>query len=291
MKLRAGIAAAIAGPVLGAAAAVGIVLSSTGPAASNFLPYQSSDGKVIASQCTGTSPNFLVHSGGADITVYPGTNRFTVDATSGQGTEWDDPYDNAGYSSGSWSGSCNSGKGDSPALPVKLGQQGNPVASIRTITGMAPSNTFYGDTGYDFWYGPSPADSTYADLSGAGSFGTATEVMIWTTNTHLVLDTVNVKYYPVVIDGLHWDVQVGLASDGHGKTDKTPNGWNVVNFIAPNMTVGDVQMLNLRLDPFMSYAIGHGYMPASSYWIGFNAGMEITEGNAMLEGFSVSGLR
>jgi hypothetical protein len=286
-KVTKRIAAAVAGPVLGAAAGVGIALSANHTPAPQFLPYQAPDGKIITSQCTGTKTNFLTHSGGADITVYPGTVKFVVDATSGQGTEWDDPYDNAGYSSSTPSTNCPG----SPELPVKLGQQGDPVASIRTITGLAPSNTFYGDTGYDFWFTPSAADNTYQDMSGGGPYAPATEIMIWTTNTHLVIDNTDIKNYPVVVDGKHWDVQVGKASDGHGKSDKTPNGWTVVNFIAPNMTVGDTQMLNLRLDPFLSYAIGHGDLPASYTWEGFNAGMEITEGNAMLEGFSVTGLK
>jgi hypothetical protein len=291
MKIWQKVASGLAVPVLGAAAYLGVSLSSTSAPASNFLPYQSSDGRTITSQCAGTSPNFLIHSGGADITVYPGSDKFVVDDTSGQGTQWDDPYLNAGYSTSTPSSNCNGSAGDSPLLPVKLGQQGNPVASIHTITGMAPSYTFYGNTGYDFWFTPSPADDTYQDMSGGGGFAPATEVMIWTTNTHLVLNTTNIADYPVIIGGYHWDVQVGLASDGHGKTDKTPAGWTVVNFISRTMSLGDNQVDNLRLDPFLSYAISHGYMSASYYWEGFNVGMEITDGNAMLAGFSETGLK
>lgn len=309
------VTAMLLAPVIAAAGTVlGLALSPSSPT-SVHLPYADSNGVNITSVCTGTNPEFLVHAGGADITAYPGTTHFDV-TYGGNGQTYQDPYVNAGYNSSDWSGNCNNPKvGLTPALPARVGsQQGNPVASIHTVTGTGPSDYFYGDTGYDLWFTPSPADNNYADMEGSGPFGISTEVMIWTSNTNLVLGTTNPAYYPVVIDGQHWYVQVGLAKDGHGTctggkkpssispdtavaaaTDKVAKctdskGWNVVNFIAPNNHVGNVTMTNLRIDPFLSYVIDHGDMIPNAYWEGFNAGFEITEGNAALAGFSVAGL-
>lgn len=287
------LAAAIAVPVLGAAAYLGVALSASAPSSTVSLPYTDSNGVAITSVCSGTNPQYLVHSGGADITVKPGSTQFTV-TNGGNGLLYADPYEAAGYNNSTNSNACNNAKvGDSPVVPVKLGSQGNPVASIHTITGTAPSDYFYGNTGYDLWFTPSPADNTYAEMSGGGSvsYPVATEIMVWTSNTDLVTSSTNVKDYPVVIDGLHWLVQVGLAADGHGKSTSTPRGWNVVNLIAPNNHLGNVVMSNLALDPIVTYAIDHGYLASSDYWEGINAGMEITEGNAELAGFTLVGMK
>lgn len=295
---------------------LGVALTSSPTTVS--LPYTNpSDGVTVTSACTGTNPQFLTHAGGANITTYPGSTRFDV-TYGGNGQTYSDPYVNAGYNSGDWSGNCNKNKaGNSPAVPVQIGKQGSPVASIHTVTGTPPSGYFYGDGGYDLWFTPSPADNTYASMEGAsGTFGVSTEIMIWTSNTNLVTNTTNLAYYPVVIDGLHWLVQTGLAQNGHGQCLQAsalkPNsvapltaveaatprvgcselgkGWNVVNFIAPNDHLGNVTMTNLALDPFISYVISHGWLPPHYFWQGINAGFEITEGTASLAGFTLTGL-
>lgn len=316
--LRKNIAIAAGAVVTTGGIILGTLLTASSPSTVS-LPYTNpSDGVTVTSTCTGTDPQFLTHSGGAGITTYPGSTRFDV-TYGGNGQTYADPYVNAGYNTGDWSGHCNKNKaGVSPAVPVKIGSQGSPVASIHTVTGTSPSGYFYGDTGYDLWFTPSPADNNYASMEGIGSFGVATEVMIWTSNTNLVINTVDPQYYPVVIDGLRWYVQIGLASNGHGQCLRSaikPNsvspltasslatskiqpracatlgkGWNVVNFIAPNNHLGNVVVNKLALDPFISYTIGHGWLPASYYWEGVNAGFEITQGNASLAGYSLVGM-
>ena len=312
MNLKRSLAVAAAAVVAAGGTILGVSLSSAPNTVG--LPFTDANGVSISSTCTGTNPQFLIHSGGATVTAYPGSTRFDV-TNGGDGLTYSDPYESAGYNNSTDSNACNSKTGDSPVVPVKIGSQGNPVASIHTITGTAPSDYFYGDTGYDIWMTPSPADNTYADMEGVSSFGVATEIMIWTSNTNLVIDSTNVADYPVIIDGQHWYVQVGLAANGHGRcvgvkapTSVAPltaasvatkatacaeegNGWNVVNFIAPNNHVGNVVMSNLLLDPFISYAIAHKYLPSDYYWEGVNAGMEITEGSAQLAGFTLVGMK
>jgi hypothetical protein len=298
---------------------VGLGVALTSSPSTVTLPYTNpSDGVTVTSTCTGTDPQFLTHSGGAGIITYPGTTKFDV-TYGGNGQVYADPYVNAGYNAGDWSGNCNKNKaGLSPAVPVQIGKQGSPVASIHTITGTSPSGYFYGDTGYDLWFTPNPSDNTYATMEGAtGPYAVSTEVMIWTSNTNLVIGTTNPQYYPVMIDGLHWYVETGLAANGHGRcltqavkasvspltaesvaTDKIAprvcaafgKGWNVVNFIAPTNHLGNVTMTNLALDPFISYTISHGWLPAHDWWEGVNAGFEITEGNASLAGFTLTGM-
>lgn len=313
MTIRKRLVALIAVPVVALGTIVGVLASTGGPTTVS-LPYTNPvDGVTVTSTCTGTNPQFLTHAGGASITAYQGTTKFDV-INGGNGQTYSDPYVNAGYNTGDWSGNCNTNKaGVSPAVPVQIGQQGNPVASIHTLTGTAPSHYFYGDTGYDLWFTPTPSDNTYANMEGTGTFGVATEVMIWTSNTNLVISTTDPAYYPVVIDGLHWYVEIGLATNGHGQCvrsavasvspltaadAKSPravcadqgHGWNVVNFIAPTNRLGNVVVTNLALDPFISYTINHHWLPANYWWEGVNAGFEITEGNASLAGYSLTGM-
>jgi hypothetical protein len=240
--------------------------------------------------CTYTDPEYMIHAGNGQLTTYPGTAKFDVNSLTTYTTTWSDPYLTAGYNSGISSQLCNTrklpagGTGRSYAVPVQVGKQGNPVASIHTVT----SDNFYGDSGYDIWFTGSPSVSSYRQMTNGGA--ATTELMIWTSHPGLLSQNLSPDRYPVSIDGHRWWVDVGLAADGHGKSLTNPNGWNVVNFIAPNTHIGNVVLKNLRLDPFGSYAISHGWLKPGDYWEGINAGFEMTEGKASLQGFTLTGL-
>lgn len=236
--------------------------------------------------CTRTQPEYLVHAGGAVVRTQSGTTRFSVvkaDAPGYRGMSA--PYVTAGYNSSLNSGLCNNrayhGAYNSRAyaVPVKLGRQGRPVASVHDIT----SSGFRGDSGFDIWLTASAADSTYAKMTNGGA-GT-TEIMIWLNSVGLPAP----RSYGVSIDGRKWGVITGLAANGHGRTAGRA-GWNVVNFIAPDHRNGNVSAVNLDLNPFMSYAIRHGWLRQSSTLESVNQGFEITAGTAEVAGYVLNGL-
>ena len=204
----------------------------------------------------------MIHSGGATLSVQPGKVAFTV--TSTRTGRWSDPYITVGYDVSLNSELCNSrvlpgsgGKhGQSYVLPARLGRTGRIMASVHDVT----SADFRGDTGFDIWFEPSPGINRYNQMANQGA--AATEIMIWLSHPGLPPRSSALRYYPVIIDGRHWRVAVQLASRGHGKTAAHPNGWNLVTFIAPQVSEGNVSVHNLFLNPFFSYAIARHWLRA-----------------------------
>jgi hypothetical protein len=241
--------------------------------------------------CSYTNPEFMIHSGGATLSVQPGHLKFAV--TSAPSGRWSDPYITTGYDVGLNSQLCNSrvlpgsggAHGLSYALPVRLGHQGSIHAAVRDVT----SADFRGDTGFDIWFEPSPAITTYNQMANQGA--AATEIMIWLSHPGLPPRSSNLRYYPVIIDGRRWRVAVGLASAGHGRTAAHPNGWNVVFFIAPQVSEGTVYVPNLYLNPFFSYAIAHHWLRSTDYLMAIDQGAELTHGTMRVEGYALSGVR
>ena len=119
------------------------------------------------------------------------------------------------------------------AVPVRRGEAGHILVSVHDVT----SADFRGDTGFDIWFEPSPAVSTYNQMANQGA--AATEIMIWLSHPGLPPRSSALRYYPVSIAGHRWKVTVELARDGHGRTAAHPNGWNRVNFIAPSPASGN----------------------------------------------------
>ena len=241
--------------------------------------------------CTYTNPEFMIHSGGATLAVQPGKVKFAV--TSAPSGQWSDPYITAGYDVGLNSNLCDSrvlpgsggAHGWSYALPVRLGRQGSIHAAVHDVT----SAGFRGDTGFDIWFEPSPAITTYNQMANQGA--AATEIMIWLSHPGLPPLSGNLRYYPVIIDGRHWQVAVGLASGGHGRTAAHPNGWNVVFFIAPQVSEGTVYVPNLFLNPFFSYAIAHHWLRSTDYLMAIDQGGELTHGTMQVAGYALSGVK
>lgn len=241
--------------------------------------------------CTYTNPEYMIHSGGATLAVQPGAVRFTV--TSAPSGQWSDPYITAGYDVGLNSQLCDSrvlpGSGDrhgwSYALPAPLGRTGAIVASVHDVT----SAGFHGDTGFDIWFEPSPAINTYNEMANQGA--AATEIMIWLSHPGLGTQSSNPRYYPVRIDGRQWQVTVQLASGGHGRAAAHPNGWNRVNFIAPQVSEGTVSVKNLFLNPVFSYAAAHGWLRGSDYLMAIDQGAEFTHGTMQVAGYALTGVK
>lgn len=233
----------------------------------------------------------MIHSGGATLSVQPGAVRFTV--TSAPAGQWSDPYITTGYDVSLNSQLCNSrvlpgGRGAygwSYALPVRLGRTGRIVASVHDVT----SAGFRGDTGFDIWFEPDPGITTYKQMANQGA--AATEIMIWLSHPGLPPRSSALRYYPVIIDGRHWQVAVGLASRGHGRTAAHPNGWNVVYFIAPRVSEGTVSVSKLFLNPFFSYAIVHHWLRAGDYLMAIDQGGELTRGTMAVVGYALAGVR
>ena len=119
----------------------------------------------------------------------------------------------------------------------------------------------------------------------------STEIMIWLSHPGLGPRSSNLRYYPVTIAGHHWRVTVGLASGGHGITAAHPNGWNVVNFIAPQVSEGTVSVRNLFLNPFFSYAIAHHWLQGSDYLMAIDQGAELTHGTMRVAGYALTGVK
>lgn len=263
-----------------------LLLSSTANAATPASTAISGGGWT----CSRTQPEYMIHAGGSEISVQQNSYKFRIlKAGTNAGGQFADPYITAGYGGGLNATLCNSreyhGAYDSRAyaLPVKLGKQGHPVSSVHDVT----SSTFRGDAGFDMWLTNSTTRNTYALMTNGGS--STTEIMIWLSHPNLGTQSSNLRYYPVTIDGRRWKVTVGLAANGHGRTS-TRAGWNVVNFIAPQVSNGNVTIHNLQLNPFMSYAINHGWLRASSYLMSVNQGFEISRGTASVAGYVLTGL-
>jgi hypothetical protein len=233
----------------------------------------------------------MIHSGGATLSVQPGAVRFTV--TSAPSGQWSDPYITVGYDVGLNSQLCDSrvlpgtrGRhGWSYALPARLGRTGAIVASVHDVT----SAGFRGDTGFDLWFEPDPAINRYNEMANQGT--AATEIMIWLSHPGLGTQSGNPRYYPVKIDGRRWQVTVQLASNGHGQTAAHPNGWNRVNFIAPQVSEGTVSVKNLFLNPFFSYAAAHHWLRGGDYLMAIDQGAEFTRGTMRVDGYALTGVR
>ena len=166
---------------------------------------------------------------------------------------------------------------------MRLGRTGPVVASVRDVT----SADFRGDTGFDIWFEPSPAVNTYSQMVNQGAAGT--EIMIWLSHPGLGRQSSNLRYYPVNIDGRRWMVTVELARSGHGKTAAHPNGWNRVNFIAPQVSEGTVSVNNLFLNPFFSYAIARHWLQGSDYLMAIDQGAEFTRGKMQVASYALTG--
>jgi hypothetical protein len=262
-----------------------------GVAATFASPYGAPVSGPSGWTCTYTNPEYMIHGGGATLSVQPGKARFTV--TSAPRGRWSDPYITAGYNASLNSQLCNSrvlpasgGKhGKSYALPVRLGRTGRITSSVHDVT----SANFRGDTGFDIWFEPDPAINRYSLMANQGA--AATEIMIWLSHPGLPPRSTAYKYYPVIIDGRHWTVAVALASRGHGKSAAHPNGWNLVEFIAPRVSEGDVHVSKLFLNPFFSYEINHHWLPAHDYLMAIDQGAEFTQGTMRVADYGITGLR
>jgi Glycosyl hydrolase family 12 len=279
-----GILAATAAAVLGSTLAAGAAMTSASPAGA---PVSGASGWT----CSYTNPEYMIHSGGATLSVQPGTAGFAV--TSAPSGAWADPYITAGYDVGLNSELCNSrvlpnsggAHGWSYAVPVRLGRTGAIAASVHDVTAAG----FRGNTGFDIWFEPSPGINTYTAMANQGA--ASTEIMIWLSHPGLGAQSSNLRYYPVSIDGHRWQVTVGLAAKGHGKNATRRNGWNVVNFIAPQIAEGNVTIANLFLNPFFSYAIARHWLLAHDYLMAIDQGAEFTHGTMRVAGYALSGVR
>jgi hypothetical protein len=238
--------------------------------------------------CSYTNPEYMIHSGGATLAVRPGTDWFAV--TSSPSGKLADPYITAGYDVDLNSELCNSRElpggqyGRSYAVPVRLGRQGRIITSVHDVT----SGNFRGDTGFDIWFEPSTGDNTYNAMANQGS--AATEIMIWLSHPGFGTQSSSLRYYPVNVDGHRWEVTVDLAGNGHGRNAAHPNGWNLVDFIAPQVSEGNVNVRNLFLNPFFSYAIARGWLRSSDYLMAIDQGAEIMSGTMQLAGYALTGL-
>ena len=231
--------------------------------------------------CTYTNPEYMIHAGGANLRVTPGKATFSM--AGAVTTRSVQPYISAGYLADLNSQMCNSRGGKSFALPVLNGRQGHPLATVTDWT----SSNYHGNTGFDIWLTANPANNTYTKLTSQG--GNTTEIMVWLS--HPRLGSYKSSWYGVVIGGRRWLVTVGLASAGHGKTATDKGGWNVVNFIAPDTSTGNVTVHNLSLDDFASYAISHHWLNAKDYWMAVDQGAEVWPGGeAAVTSYSMTGL-
>jgi hypothetical protein len=242
--------------------------------------------------CSFTNPEYMIHAGGATLKVQPGTDKFTV--TSAPAGKISDPYISTGYDVSLDSTLCNNrelpgGKnkyGKSYAMPVRLGKQGHIIASVHDVT----SSNSIGDTGFDIWFTSSLSDNTYTKMADGGS--TSTEIMIWLNHPGLSTQSSNLSYYPVRIDGRWWQVAYNLAANGHGKNGQHPDGWNVIYFIAPQISNGNVVIHNLLLNSFFSYAISHGWLLNNDYLMAIDQGGEIIGQGAMsVNGYTLTGVQ
>ena len=279
-----GILAATAAALLASALAAGASVSGASIA-------DASISGATGWTCSYTNPEYMIHSAGATLAVRPGTDKFVV--TSAPQGQWADPYITAGYDVGLNSELCNNrvlpaaaGKhGWSYAVPVRLGRTGAVTTSVHDVT----SADFRGDTGFDIWFEPSTRISTYTAMTDQGA--ASTEVMIWLSHPGLGLQSSNLRYYRVSIDGLWWMVSVELASNGHGRNAARPNGWNMVIFIAPRVSEGSVTIKDLFLNAFFSNAIAHGWLRGSDYLMAVDQGAELTRGTMQVAGYALTGLR
>jgi hypothetical protein len=295
--LAAVVAAALASAVSASASTAPGVSATVGPSASAGMSavYASPAGAPVSGPrgwaCSYTNPEYMIHSGGATLSVQPGKVAFTV--TSIPAGRWSDPYITVGYNVSLNSELCNSrvlpgsgGKhGQSYVLPARLGRTGRIMATVHDVT----SADFRGDTGFDIWFEPSPGINRYNQMANQGA--AATEIMIWLSHPGLPPRSSALRYYPVIIDGRHWRVAVQLASRGHGKTAAHPNGWNLVTFIAPQVSEGNVSVHNLFLNPFFSYAIAHHWLRGGDYLMAIDQGGELTHGTMQVAGYALSGVK
>lgn len=289
--LAAAAAAALASALSASASTAGALSAAAGVSPVLASPAGAPVSGPSGWTCSYTNPEYMIHSGGATLSVHPGKVAFTV--TSIPAGRWSDPYITVGYDVGLNSELCNSrvlpgsgGKyGHSYTVPVRLGRTGRIVASVHDVT----SADFRGDTGFDIWFEPSPGINRYNQMANQGA--AATEIMIWLSHPGLPPRSSALRYYPVKVDGRHWTVSVALASRGHGKTAAHPNGWNLVTFIAPQVSEGNVSVNNLFLNPFFSYAIARHWLRPHDYLMAIDQGAELTQGTMRVADYALAGVR
>jgi len=257
----------IAATVAAASVATGVALAV--PVSASVPPPVTVSGN--GSTQTHTSPQFALHAGGADVTTRAGSVKYT--ASHHGPVSWQDPYLTTGY---------NGGKRAGTALPVQLGKQGNPVASVSYTT----TRDFWGDVGFDIWLTETPNKHSYAQMTDGGP-GT-TEIMIWFSSVGLPLPRTG---YYANIDGMKFGTIVGLAAQGHAKSG-TRAGWNNVNFILDAHKPGAfIHHGHLALNPFLEFAVKKGWVKPHDYIMAINNGAELTYGGMSVTGYSLTGLR
>lgn len=264
---------------LGITSASIVATSALANASPEKGPHLTADGYG----CTYTPTEYLTHAGGASTFIYPGTTKFS--ATFIKGSGMDDPYITSGYNQSVNSQMCNSRGGHSLSVPVPVNNMGRYVDTSKYTT----SSSFKGDTGLDMWFAPSKSDNTYAKMTNGGD--STTEIMVWDSHPKLGTQSTNLRYYPVNIGGHRWQVGVGLASNGHGKEKSRPNGWTVVNFIAPDIKTGTTSVNGLYVNPLVSYAMSHGWLKRSDYLMGSDSGGEMWSGSLAVDSYSANGLK
>jgi hypothetical protein len=278
--------------ILAATVAIVPVVLCAAPARAGIEPSTSTRiSGMHGKECTSTSPQYMINAGGAVLRTYPGHRLFTV-LSAPSGT-WIDPYITVGYNDSVPSTMCDAhallnGKYADPGddkLPARLGHIGRIKAGVRDYT----PGDFRGDSGFDIWLTANPAHTSYDELARQG--GSTTEVMIWLNHPGLSVQSPSLLYYPVTIDGKRWRVQIALASQGH-RSASHPDGWNVVDFIAPKVANGYTTDIGLTLNGFLTYAISHGWLKPHDYLMSVNQGFEFTSGGAgaAVKGYSLTGI-
>ena len=239
-------------------------------------------------ECSSTNPQYMLNSGGATLRTYPKRTWFTVE--SAPNGVWADPYITAGINDSVSSEVCNSHAVPgtrtyyrSYALPIPYRRDGAPFVSIHTRT---PAE-FIGNAGLDIWLTRNPANSSYRAIANQGA--NTTEIMIWTQHPGLAPFSSNLRYYPYTIDGHRWAIAIGLAANGHGHDSEHPDGWNLVDFIAPPIRNGSVYARRIELNKFLAYAEKHRWLNPNDYLMSVNGGFEIAQNgaSAQLQGFNL----
>lgn len=218
--------------------------------------------------CSNTTPEYMLHAGGARVTSTPNSYKFTAVHA---GAHFDGTYQTIGYM-----GSLNSGwycNHHKTWMPPKNGKFGNPTVSAHWVA----SSSFRGDTGFDIWLEPNASYNTYPKMTTGGH---GTELMIWTERPDWAAWSHQAKW-KVVISGHTWWVVAGKV----GKN----GGWERV-FMVPNGSHTNTSITNMRLDPFFTFLLQHKLMSPTAVLEALDIGGENTTGTFSLTGLALKGL-
>jgi hypothetical protein len=232
-----------------------------------------------------TKPRMIAHDSAGSCVKVPSVNRAAMSVTKAP-NNGSFPNISSGYELNA--NSCPSGADMAAGLcdryPVKLADDGNPVATVSGHT--APG--YAGNFAFDTWFAAKAANTSFGGRCSTVLSKADTELMVWLSHPGDLQPSSPAGFYPTKIDGRYWHVYEWATAHNcpAGQT------WRLVIFESPDVTNGTVTVHNLRLDDFFGYAVQAGWLRSDEYLTAIDLGWEMHgggQGNA-IDSYTLTGV-